>query len=77
MLAVARALISRPSVIVLDEPFLGLAPVAVRTVLESLTRLRAAQRAVLLVDEQRSRGTAIADRMLALADGRLSTDGQQ
>ena len=77
MLAVARALISRPSVIVLDEPFLGLAPVAARTVAESLTRLRAAQRAVLLVDEQRSGGTAIADRVLALQDGRLSTEGEQ
>jgi branched-chain amino acid transport system ATP-binding protein len=76
MLAVARALISRPTVIVLDEPFLGLAPVAARTVAESLTGLRSAQRAVLMVDEHRSGGAAIADRVLTLHDGRLSTGEQ-
>jgi branched-chain amino acid transport system ATP-binding protein len=72
MLAVARALVCRPSVIVLDEPFLGLAPVAARTVAESLTGLRAAQRAVLLVDEHRSGPLAVADRILTLYDGRVS-----
>jgi branched-chain amino acid transport system ATP-binding protein len=77
MLALARALISRPSVIVLDEPFLGLAPVAARTVAESLTTLRDVQRAVLLVDESRSGGTAIADRVLTLDDGRLSSGGEE
>jgi branched-chain amino acid transport system ATP-binding protein len=77
MLAVARALISRPSVIVLDEPFLGLAPVAARTVAGSLDGLRAARRAVLLVDEQRSGGNALADRVLTLRDGRLAPDGGQ
>ncbi|HET9769391.1 MAG TPA: ATP-binding cassette domain-containing protein, partial [Acidimicrobiia bacterium] len=75
MLAVARALISRPSVIVLDEPFLGLAPVAARTVADSLAALRAARRAVLLVDEPRRGGFDIADRILALDDGRLSPEG--
>jgi ABC-type branched-subunit amino acid transport system ATPase component len=44
---------------------------------ESLTRLRAAQRAVLLVDVQRSSATVFADRMLTLQEGRLSTDGGQ
>jgi branched-chain amino acid transport system ATP-binding protein len=77
MLAVARALISRPTVIVLDEPLLGLAPVTARTVIESLTRLRTAQRAVLLVDERRSGAAAIADRVLTLHDGRLSTGDEQ
>ena len=72
MLAVGRALISRPTVLLLDEPFLGLGPAAARSLAESLATLRADRRAVLLIDDHQERGSAIADRVLTLHDGHLS-----
>ena len=72
MLAVGRALISRPTVLLLDEPFLGLGPAAARAVAESLTTLRADRRAVLLIDDHQARGSAVADRVLLLQNGQLT-----
>jgi branched-chain amino acid transport system ATP-binding protein len=72
MLAVGRALISRPAVLLLDEPFLGLGPAAARSVAGSLAALRADRRAVLLIDDHKARGSAVADRVLTLNDGHLS-----
>jgi branched-chain amino acid transport system ATP-binding protein len=72
MLAIGRALISRPAVLVLDEPFLGLGPAAAGAVAESLAGLRAERRAVLLVDDHGTWGRAVADRVVTLHDGQLS-----
>ena len=72
MLAVGRALISRPTVLLLDEPFLGLGPAAARGLAQSLATLRADGRAVLLIDDHQERGSAVADRVLTLHDGQLS-----
>ena len=75
MLAIGRALISRPSVLILDEPFLGLGPAAARAVAESLADLRAEHRAVVLVDGHGVHGRSIADRVMTLREGRLSPAG--
>lgn len=72
MLAIGRALVSRPSVLVLDEPFLGLGPAAADAVSTCLAVLRAERRSVLLVDDYSARGRAVADRVAALSDGQLS-----
>ncbi len=72
MLAIGRALMSRPSVLILDEPFLGLGPAAAAAVAESLADLRAERRAVVLVDDHGARSRTIADRVMTLHEGKLS-----
>jgi branched-chain amino acid transport system ATP-binding protein len=75
MLAIGRALMSRPSVLILDEPFLGLGPSAASSVAESLADLRAERRAVVLVDDHAARARTVADRVLTLREGHISPAG--
>jgi branched-chain amino acid transport system ATP-binding protein len=70
MLAVARALIARPRVLVLDEPSAGLSPKLVLQVLEQLRRVRAAGVTVLLVEQNVKAALAVADRAAVLVEGR-------
>jgi branched-chain amino acid transport system ATP-binding protein len=77
MLAIGRALISRPSVLILDEPFLGLGPAAVDAAAQSLADLRAEGRAVVLVDDHSARGRTIANCVLTLHDGQLLPAGDR
>jgi branched-chain amino acid transport system ATP-binding protein len=70
-LAIARALASDPDVLLLDEPSLGLAPKLVDVVFETLTQIREAGLAVLLVEQRAQRTVALADESHVLANGRL------
>ena len=71
MLAVAQGLVRRPLLLMLDEPSAGLSPILVDRVLEVVARLRRAGTAVLLVEQLIEKALAAADRVYALAQGRI------
>ncbi|MGG5889051.1 ABC transporter ATP-binding protein [Falsiroseomonas sp. HC035] len=70
MLAVARALVATPSVLMLDEPSAGLSPLLVGTVFERLRVVRDAGVTILLVEQNVKAALAIADRAVVLVEGR-------
>jgi branched-chain amino acid transport system ATP-binding protein len=70
-LAIARALVAEPDVLLLDEPSLGLAPRIVDVVFEALAAIRETGIAVLLVEQRAQRTVALADRSYVLANGEL------
>jgi len=70
-LAIARALVAEPDVLLLDEPSLGLAPAVVDVVFDALAAIRERGLAVLLVEQRAQRTVAIADRSHVLANGEL------
>jgi branched-chain amino acid transport system ATP-binding protein len=70
-LAIARALVAEPEVLLLDEPSLGLAPAIVDTVFETLAAIRERGLTVLLVEQRAQRTVALADRTHVLSNGEL------
>ena len=70
-LAIARALVARPSVLLLDEPSLGLAPLVVDLVFSTLADDPRPRAAILLVEQRAQRTVALADRTHVLANGEL------
>jgi branched-chain amino acid transport system ATP-binding protein len=70
-LAIARALVARPSVLLLDEPSLGLAPTVVDLVFSTLEAIKERGLAILLVEQRAQRTVALADRTHVLANGEL------
>jgi branched-chain amino acid transport system ATP-binding protein len=70
-LAIARALVAEPDVLLLDEPSLGLAPGVVDVVFDALAAIRERGLAVLLVEQRAQRTVAAADRSHVLANGEL------
>jgi len=75
MLALARGLMARPKLLMLDEPSLGLAPVAVREVFALIARLRELGVTILLVEQNVRQALAVADRAYVLEGGRIILDG--
>lgn len=75
MLAVGRALLTHPDVIMLDEPSAGLAPKMVDEVFAHLVKLRASGVAVLMVEQNAKAAMRISDRTYVLAEGRNRLDG--
>ncbi|HET7881287.1 MAG TPA: ABC transporter ATP-binding protein [Acetobacteraceae bacterium] len=71
MLAVAQGLVRRPRLLMLDEPSAGLSPVLVDRVLAVARRLRESGTAILLVEQLIEKALALADRVCALARGRI------
>ncbi len=72
-LAIARALVARPDVLLLDEPSLGLAPQLVDVVFQALTSIRERGVTVLLVEQRAQRTVAFADRTYVISNGELTT----
>ena len=70
-LAIGRALVADPDVLLLDEPSLGLAPTMVDAVFEALTAIRDRGVTILLVEQRAQRTVALADRTHVLANGEL------
>jgi branched-chain amino acid transport system ATP-binding protein len=75
LLAIARALLARPRVLLLDEPSLGLAPKMVAQVFEVLAGLKASGTTMLLVEQNALRALRLADRAYVLDLGRIGLTG--
>jgi len=71
MLAMARALMSRPRLICMDEPSMGLSPILVETVFSIITRIRQAGVTVFLVEQNASMALSLADRGYVLQTGKI------
>jgi len=74
-LAIARALICKPKLLLVDEPSLGLAPLFADLVFKTLRRLREDGTTLLVVEQSAKRALALADRTYLLRSGRLILDG--
>lgn len=75
MLAIGRALMAGPTLLMLDEPTEGLAPVIIDAIVEALKEIRSRGTALLLVEQHIGMIQKVADRYLALSKGRLVGDG--
>jgi len=75
MLAIGRALMAQPKILMLDEPSLGLAPKLVAQVFETVRQVRAAGITVLLVEQNATQALRLADRAYVLESGRVVLDG--
>ncbi len=76
MLAIARALITDPSLIILDEPSLGLSPKLVDVVFEKLTEIAAGGLTVVMVEQKASRALTVAHRGYVMHGGRVAYEGE-
>lgn len=75
MLAVARALMSRPKVIMMDEPSLGLAPLVVKGIFDIIRKINEQGVTVLLIEQNANMALKIADYAYVLETGRISLSG--
>ena len=75
MLAMARALMSRPRLLLLDEPSLGLAPLVVHTIFEAIDEIRGEGTTILLVEQNAHAALKHSDRAYVLETGRIVMEG--
>jgi len=75
MVAIGRALMARPRIVLFDEPSLGLAPTVVDAMFETIARVREEGAAVLLVEQNVLKALDVADRAYVLEQGRIVTTG--
>ena len=75
MLAMGRALMSRPKLLMLDEPSMGLAPILVEQIFEIIRTLHKAGTTILLVEQNAQAALSVADRGYVLETGKIVTSG--
>jgi branched-chain amino acid transport system ATP-binding protein len=75
MLAIARALMSKPRLLILDEPSLGLAPLMVERVFDVIGELKRQGLTILLVEQNVHQALDVADRLYVMESGRIALDG--
>ncbi|MBA3002613.1 MAG: ABC transporter ATP-binding protein [Desulfurivibrio sp.] len=75
MLAMGRALMAKPALIMLDEPSTGLAPLIVKNIFQIITRLREAGNTVLLIEQNAKAALRVADRGYVLETGKIILQG--
>ena len=75
MLAMARALMSRPKLLLLDEPSMGLAPLLVKEIFNIIKEINASGTTVLLVEQNANMALSIADKAYVLETGRITLSG--
>ncbi len=76
MLAIGRALMSQPKLLMLDEPSIGLAPKLVSLVLESVQRIRDTGTTILIVEQNAAATLALSDRAYIMENGKIAFEGQ-
>jgi branched-chain amino acid transport system ATP-binding protein len=77
MLAIGRALMSRPRLLMLDEPSLGLAPLVVMNIMDTLLEIKKRGMAILLVEQNAAESLRIADRGYVLETGKVVLSGDR
>ncbi len=75
MLAMGRALMSKPKILMLDEPSMGLAPILVQQIFDIISELHKAGTTILLVEQNAEMALQIADRAYVLESGRIKLSG--
>ncbi len=75
MLAISRALMSEPRLLLLDEPSLGLAPLIIKDIFSAIRELRASGLTILLVEQMAKQALGVADRAYVLETGRITLEG--
>lgn len=75
MLCIARALMSKPRLLLLDEPSLGLAPMVVKQIFDLLTRIRGEGTSILLVEQNARAALRVADHAYVMEAGRVTLSG--
>jgi branched-chain amino acid transport system ATP-binding protein len=75
MLAMARALMSRPKLLLLDEPSMGLAPLLIKEIFNIIKEINASGTTVLLVEQNANMALSIADKAYVLETGRITLSG--
>jgi branched-chain amino acid transport system ATP-binding protein len=76
MVAIGRALMSRPRLLVLDEPSLGLAPIVVKSIFETVKRINRDGTTVLLVEQNLAESLRLSDRGYVLETGKIAMEGR-
>jgi branched-chain amino acid transport system ATP-binding protein len=76
MLAIARALMAKPKLLLLDEPSLGLAPLIVKEIFSIICSLQSQGVTILLVEQMANQALAVADRAYVLETGRITMQGE-
>jgi branched-chain amino acid transport system ATP-binding protein len=76
MLAMGRALMSRPKIIVMDEPSMGLSPILVSEIFDIITSIRKDGTTVLLVEQNAKKALSISDRAYVLETGKITLSGK-
>ncbi|PKN48952.1 MAG: branched-chain amino acid ABC transporter ATP-binding protein, partial [Deltaproteobacteria bacterium HGW-Deltaproteobacteria-16] len=76
MLAMGRALMAKPALIMLDEPSTGLAPLVVKNIFRIIERLREEGNTVLLIEQNAKAALKVADRGYVLETGKIILEGQ-
>jgi branched-chain amino acid transport system ATP-binding protein len=74
MLAIGRALLTNPTLVVMDEPSEGLAPAIIEHLIETFKKLEAEGLAILLIEQNLGMATAIADRQLVMVAGGIAAE---
>jgi branched-chain amino acid transport system ATP-binding protein len=74
MLAIGRALVTNPRLLVMDEPSEGLAPTVIESLIETFRRLEEEGIAILLIEQNLGVATALAERQLVMVAGRIATE---
>ena len=75
MLAIGRALMSKPKLLMLDEPSMGLAPILVEQIFDIVTELHKAGTTILLVEQNAQMALSVADRAYVLETGHIVKEG--
>ncbi|MFF4155457.1 ABC transporter ATP-binding protein [Streptomyces sp. NPDC001678] len=75
MLAMGRALMSRPKLLMLDEPSMGLSPIMMRKIMDTITELKATGTTILLVEQNAQAALGLADRGHVMETGRIVLSG--